>query len=93
MADLHRVRFTVDVIYDGPKLSPTAMRNVGREVSSLAHVVGFENVKNVSVVYTPKENRVVYAHHHDASSGYCQVKNGCITAAQDGLSQADLEEM
>ena len=87
---VQRVRFTVDVIVKGTRMSPSAMRNVGMEISTLAHVVAFENVKNVSVVYTDKEDRVVYAHRHDAAEGYCRERNGCLEAAQDGLSQEDL---
>jgi hypothetical protein len=91
---LQRVRFTVDVIVKGDKkMSPSAMRNVGREISTLAHVVAFEGIKSVSVVHTPKEERVVYAHLHNAPNGnYCQERNGCLAMAQDGLSQ-DLEDM
>jgi hypothetical protein len=91
MADRHRLRVTTDYIYEGPKLSPTAQLNVAKELSSLGHTVAFGDIKNVEVVFTPKDERVVYAHHHSASGGnYCREDRGCLEQAQDGLDQEDL---
>lgn len=89
---LHRVRFSVDVIIKGPKLSPSAMNRVAKEVSTHAHVLAFQDIKNVEVVYTPVDDRVVYAHYHDGSQGYCDIggKSSCLLQAQDGFDQEDL---
>jgi hypothetical protein len=91
MTERHRLRVAVDVIYEGPKLSPTAQRNVAAEVSTETHVIAFQDIKNVEVVYIPLDQRTFYAHHHNSEDGgYCREKSGCIQQAQDGLNQEDL---
>lgn len=91
MVDRHRLRITTDYIYEGTKLSPSASRNVAREVSTLGHTIAFQGIKNVEVVYTPVDERVLYAHHHASEGGnYCRVRNGCIEQAQDSYDQTDL---
>jgi hypothetical protein len=89
---LHRARFAVDVIYKGTKLSPSALRRVGKEISTHAHVLAFEDIKNVEVQFTPAEERTIYAHHHVGDAGYCDSggKQSCLIQAQDGLGQEDL---
>jgi len=88
MTDKHRLRMTIDIIHDGPKLSPSAQVNVGKELSTLGHTLAFEGIKNVEVIYTPRDERVVYVHYHDSDGGYC--REGCLDQAQDGLNQEDL---
>lgn len=91
MADKHRLRITIDVIHDGPKLSPTAQQLVGREASTLVHTVAFNDIKNIEVVYTPVDDRTFYTHYHSSPEGnYCRETNGCLEQAQDGLDQEDL---
>lgn len=89
--DLHRIRLTVDVIYEGPKLSPSASALVANNLATHAHVLAFEDIKNVEVVFKPAPERVAYAHHHESEDGgYCRVSGGCLEQAQDALDQNNL---
>jgi len=91
--DRHRLRVTMDFIYEGPQLSPSAARNVALEAYSGGQLTAFEEIKNVELVYTPVDDRVVYAHHHSSPEpgDHCRVSGGCIhTISNDGLNQDDL---
>ena len=91
--DRHRLRVTMDFIYEGPLLSPTAMHNVASESFGAAQLMAFDDIKNVEAVYIPVDERVVYAHHHSSPEpgDHCRVKGGCITTiSADGLNQDDL---
>lgn len=93
MEELHRLRVAVDVIHTGPKLSPTARNRVAHEVATHAHTLGFESVKNATVVFGERDDRVVYAHYHDSPSdgAYCDVRGqGCLTQGRDGYNQEGL---
>jgi hypothetical protein len=81
----HRLRISYDVIYEGPRLSPSASRRVAEQACTLGHVLAFEDVKNVTVEFLP--DKTVYAHHHDSSGDYCRIRNGCLEQASDGLNQ------
>jgi len=91
--DVHRLRVTMDFIYKGPQLSPTAARNVANEAYSGGQLTAFDEIESVELVYTPQDERVVYAHHHDSSEpgDHCRVKGGCIAViSNDGLNQDNL---
>lgn len=90
MAERHRLRIAVDVIHEGPKLSPSAQQLVAKEFSTLGHVIAFQDIKNIEVVYTDPDERVTYTHYHDGGSGYCDMRSGCLQQAQDELNQEDL---
>jgi hypothetical protein len=91
--DVHRLRLTMDFIYKGPQLSPSACYNVAQEAYSGGQLTAFEEIETAELVYTPKDERVVYAHHHNSPEpgDHCRVKGGCITTiSADGLNQDDL---
>jgi len=87
MEQPHRLRLTVDVIYKGPKLPPSVTKLVARNLATHAHVLAFEDIKNIEVVFGDRDSRVVYAHHHDGSGDYC---SNCLRQAEDGYDQEDL---
>lgn len=75
-----RERITVDIVLkSNMELNDRQRQKIAQKVSTLAHVIAFDDMEDVAVVHV--DTKLSYMHRHESSYSYAC--NYCVQQAED----------